>query len=145
MNKPDSTDKPIDLKENGLLETSSRVSILKVLENKADDHLSAEEIFKELEEDNNYVPLSTVYRVLARFEKAGIVRRMLFEPNRGAVFEISKNQHDHMICVKCGAVAEFIDTEIEEREMHIASELGFELTGHSHNMYGRCSSCINSN
>ena len=86
-------------------------------------------------------PLRSVYRVLTQFEAAGLVTRHHFE-NGMAVFELNRgDHHDHIVCIECGTVAEFVDSAIEERQKAVARERGFELHDHSMILYGRCNNC----
>ncbi|HMT93072.1 ferric iron uptake transcriptional regulator [uncultured Thiothrix sp.] len=126
-----------DIKRAGLKITQPRVKILELLENSADRHLSAEDIYKSLLANGDDIGLATVYRVLTQFETAGLVTRHHFESGQ-AVFELSSDEHhDHMVCVRTGRVVEFCDEVIEQRQQAIAREHGFEITGHSLILYGR--------
>ncbi|MEX2489576.1 MAG: ferric iron uptake transcriptional regulator [Pseudomonadales bacterium] len=130
-----------ELKQAGLKITLPRLKILQVLESSADHHLSAEDVYKHLLNNGEEIGLATVYRVLTQFETAGLVIRHHFEGDH-SVFEIApEDHHDHLVCVKCGRVEEFMDDEIERRQKLIASEKGFELTDHNLNMYGLCPDC----
>ena len=60
----------IELKKAGLKATLPRIRILEILEQYKDDHLSAEDIYKELIKAGEDVGLATVYRVLTQFESA---------------------------------------------------------------------------
>ena len=133
----------IDLKEQGLTETTPRLAVLKTMEANLNEHMSAEDIYRYLFEQDQAHPMSTVYRVLAQFEQAGIVERHSFDADRNKqVYELKDSEHhDHMICIKCRSVHEFLDPHIESRQIEIAKGLGFELTDHSLNMYGICANC----
>lgn len=125
-----------DLKKAGLKVTLPRVRILELLEQNADQHLSAEDIYRLLLDNEEDIGLATVYRVLTQFEAAGIVCRHQFEGGK-AVFElISKGEHDHIVCVKTGVVEEFYDPVIFERIQKIAEEHDFEMTDHSLVIFG---------
>jgi len=127
-----------DLRKAGLKVTLPRLKILEILENSATRHLSAEEIYRKLLDSSEDIGLATVYRVLTQFESAGLVSRHHFEDGM-AVFEINHGtHHDHIVCVDCGAVEEFVDTEIETRQEAIATRLGFTIREHSLVLYGRC-------
>lgn len=91
--------------------------------------------------ENLDVGLATVYRVLTQFETAGLlVRRHL--GNDLATYELENGEHhDHIVCVRCGKIEEFVDPEIENRQKAIAEKLGFELQGHSLSLYGLCAEC----
>jgi len=127
-----------DLKKAGLKVTLPRMKILEFLEASRDRHLSAEDIYKALLEANEEIGLATVYRVLTQFEAAGLVNRHHFEGGQ-AVFELNQGgHHDHLVCLKCGKVIEFMDPVIEERQQQIAIDNGFKITDHSMILYGHC-------
>ncbi len=130
-----------ELKDAGLKITLPRVKILEILENSEVHHLSAEDVYKSLLQNDEEIGLATVYRVLTQFEDAGLVIRHHFEGGH-SVFELSsEDHHDHLVCVKCGRVEEFHDEVIERRQRNIAAERGFELTDHNLNLYGLCPAC----
>ena len=130
-----------NLKKAGLKITLPRVKILQILEKAADHHLSAEDVYRVLIESGEDIGLATVYRVLTQFEEAGLVVRHNFEGPH-AVFELDHGQHhDHLVCVKCDRVEEFVDRVIEERQQHVAAEAGYTITDHSLTIYGICKAC----
>ncbi len=130
-----------DLKKAGLKNTLPRRKILEIMENAEDHHLSAEDIYRVLIESGEEIGLATVYRVLTQFEEAGLVVRHHFESGQ-SVFELDHGKHhDHLVCVKCNKVEEFVDATIEKRQQEIAEKAGFEITDHSLNIYGVCSTC----
>lgn len=127
-----------DLRKAGLKVTLPRLKILEILEDSATRHKSAEDIYKALLESNEDIGLATVYRVLTQFEAAGLVSRHHFEDGM-AVFEINQGaHHDHIVCVECGRVEEFMDSGIEERQTAVAKKLGYEIRDHSLILYGQC-------
>ena len=130
-----------ELRKAGLKVTLPRMKILDILETTSSRHQSAEDVYKALLETGEDIGLATVYRVLTQFEAAGLVKRHHFEGGH-SVFELNEgSHHDHILCVKCGKVDEFIDETIEQRQKAIAAELGFELTDHCLYMYGICKEC----
>jgi Fur family ferric uptake transcriptional regulator len=132
-----------DLKKAGLKITLPRVKILQILENATSHHLSAEDVYRVLLESDEDIGLATVYRVLTQFQEAGLVIRHNFEGGH-SVFELDHGtHHDHLVCVKCGKVEEFIDAVIEDRQKDIAEKAGYRITDHSLNMYGICPECQN--
>lgn len=131
------------LKDVGLKITMPRLKILQILEQSKQHHLSAEDVYKALLDMGEEVALATVYRVLTQFEAAGLINRHNFEGGF-SVFELSIGEHhDHLVCVKCGRVEEFIDELIEKRQQLIAEKANFKMTDHSLNIYGLCLSCQN--
>ena len=129
------------LKEVGLKITMPRLKILQILEQSAEHHLSAEDVYRALSGVGEDVGLATVYRVLTQFETAGLISRHNFEGGH-SVFELSQGEHhDHLVCVKCGRVEEFVDEIIEQRQKMIAERAQFKMTDHALNIYGLCPVC----
>ena len=130
-----------DIKKAGLKVTLPRIKILEIMENSEKRHLSAEDVYKQLLEVGEEVGLATVYRVLTQFESAGLVSRHHFDEGH-SVFELNQGEHhDHIVCVKCGKVEEFVDETIEQRQRDIAEKAGFQITDHCLYIYGVCGAC----
>ncbi|RLA45072.1 MAG: ferric iron uptake transcriptional regulator [Gammaproteobacteria bacterium] len=126
-----------ELRKAGLKVTLPRVKILQILESseQGHQHLGAEDVYRALRDAGEDVGLATVYRVLTQFEAAGLVTRHHFETGH-SVFELAKGEHhDHMVCMATGAVVEFTDPVIEQRQREIAAEHGYELVDHSLVLY----------
>ncbi len=129
------------LKGNGLKVTGPRLKILDLFESHADEHLSAEDVYRILLDDGIEVGVATIYRVLTQFEQAGILLRHHFETGK-AVYELNKGEHhDHLVCVKCGDVTEFHNAEIERLQDKIAQDNGYRIVDHALYMYGVCGKC----
>ncbi|MDU0353918.1 ferric iron uptake transcriptional regulator [Paraglaciecola aquimarina] len=127
-----------ELKKAGLKVTHPRMLILEILQDPANQHVSAEDIYKVLIETGEDIGLATVYRVLNQFDEAGVVERHHFEGGK-SLFELSnKKHHDHLVCLNCGKVVEFEDSIIEQRQKDIAQSSNMKLTNHSLYLYGEC-------
>lgn len=127
-----------DLKKAGLKVTLPRMKVLEILETNEQRHMSAEGIYRTLIDSGSEASLATVYRVLTQFEDAGLVSRHNFEGGQ-SVFELdSGKHHDHLVCVKCGYVEEFIEETIESCQHQVAEKAGYELVGHSLVLYVDC-------
>lgn len=127
-----------DLKSIGLKATLPRMKILELFQSGNHRHLSAEDVYKLLLQEDLDIGLATVYRVLTQFEQAGLLARQHFETGK-SVFELNEGEHhDHLVCVQCGKVVEFFDEEIERRQKMIAKDRGFELHDHALSLYGSC-------
>lgn len=127
-----------DLRKAGLKVTLPRVKILEILEHSRDRHLSAEDIYRRLVDLREDIGLATVYRVLTQFEAASLVTRHHFADGM-AVFELNAGpHHDHILCLDCGRVEEFVDSGIEERQTAVAERHGFAISDHALVIYGHC-------
>jgi Fur family ferric uptake transcriptional regulator len=129
---------PSDLKSIGLKATLPRLKILDLFEQSNKRHMTAEEVYRLLSDEGQDVGLATVYRVLTQFEQAGLLIRHHFDSDK-AVFELNQgDHHDHLVCLQCGKVEEFFDSEIEKRQTRIAKERGFAIHDHSLQIYADC-------
>jgi Fur family ferric uptake transcriptional regulator len=130
-----------ELKSIGLKATLPRLKVLEIFQRSSElgvRHMSAEDVYKALMAEHIDVGLATVYRVLTQFEQAGLLARNHFEGGR-AMFELNEGtHHDHLVCLTCGRVEEFVDAEIENRQRKVAAAHGFSLHGHALALYGDC-------
>jgi Fur family ferric uptake transcriptional regulator len=138
-----------NLKTIGLKATTPRLKILELFQTQSADqqrHLSADDVYRRLMQDNQDIGLATVYRVLAQFEQAGILSRNHFASGDAmssgagkAVYELADAQHhDHLVCLDCGKVEEFFDADIEAKQHAVAKSKGFELADHALSLYAHC-------
>ena len=132
------------LKKNALKFTIQREVILETLYN-SDEHLTPESLHHLLQEKfpDLKTGIATVYRTLSLLEDSNMVTSLSFGA-QGKKYELgAKNHHDHLICTECGNITEFVDEQIEDRQHHIAEELGFDMKDHSMQIYGICKNCQN--
>lgn len=126
-----------NLKNIGLKATLPRLKILELFQRADVRHMSAEDVYKALLQEDMDIGLATVYRVLTQFEAAGLVVRHNFDGGH-AVFELADGgHHDHMVCVDSGDVIEFFDPEIEKLQKEIVKRHGYELVDHNLVLYVR--------
>ncbi|AYR24492.1 ferric iron uptake transcriptional regulator [Herbaspirillum rubrisubalbicans] len=130
-----------ELKNAGLKATISRVKILELFHGSSVDHLSVEEVHRQLTAEGMDIGLATVYRVLAQFEAAGIVIKSTFDATK-VIYELNNGpHHDHIVCLGCGRVDEFHDPVIEARQKMAAESLGYMMSEHQLSLYGYCRDC----
>jgi len=128
------------LKQAGIKITQHKLAVLELFaEHK---HLDALEISKIFNKRNVDISLATIYRILSSFEEHKIVTKHNFG-NEHANYELSlsNEHHDHLICVKCSKVIEFVNQQIEELQMQIAKNNDFKVYNHTLNIYGVCKEC----
>ena len=126
-----------DLRDTGLKSTAPRRKILELFRART-QHLSAEDVHQILSQDDSDIGLATVYRVLADFEQAQLLHRRNFDGGK-AVYELNRGEHhDHLVCLDCGHVEEFVDVQIEHRQEAIARDHGFVLADHALSLYAHC-------
>ena len=132
------------LSEHGYKMTPQRKEILKIfIENKG--HMSAEDVYKILREQESEIGLATVYRALDLLSELGILVHIDFGDGC-ARYELNTadptvHHHHHLICLKCKKVIEFEEDLLDELETNIADKSGFEILNHEVKFFGYCSDC----
>jgi Fur family transcriptional regulator, ferric uptake regulator len=103
------------------------------------DHITAEELHREMIRKNEVVGLATIYRTLNLLCEVGIGQQRYFGDNKTIYDNVSrKKHHDHLICEKCGKIIEFESPDIERLQEEMASRHGFKLNRHRLELYGEC-------
>lgn len=124
----------------GLKVTDQRLVILRALHG-GRTHVTAQEVFEKVARTESGIGFATVYRFLRRLTEGSFVTevRMGSQPAR---YELTpREHHDHISCTSCGRICEFENPAIEALQEKVARDLGFELTGHVLELFGRCSDC----
>lgn len=136
-------DLKVVLKNKGMKYTEQRAVILQILLN-IDDHLNAEEVHRIVKEKypKQNIGIATIYRTLNFLEDVNLISSISFG-KEGKKYEgnVSREHHDHIICVSCGKIVEFFDEDIEKRQENIANKNGFKITDHTMQIFGICQKC----
>ena len=130
------------LKSNNLKYTTQRELILKIIYDN-DGHFTPEDIYNLIKENHPEVKLgiATVYRTLTLLEDAHIVSSISFG-TQGKKYEFGlKEHHDHLVCLSCGRIEEFLDKTIEKQQEKVAEKFNFKMTNHTMKILGTCSVC----
>lgn len=110
------------------------------------DHFDADMLIEQLPRkgEDGYVSRPTVYRTLAEFVDAGLLRK--FELDGRAVYEHDYGypQHDHLYCHKCRKLIEFQSDELLELRDKVAREQKFRVESHRLIISGVCNDCARS-
>ena len=91
------------LKAKGYRLTPQRMLVIEALHN-AEDHISAQEIYKQLHSRYPYSNISTVYRTLELMEKLNLVTETDFGEGRVRYHVAEKGHHHHLVCRRCGRI-----------------------------------------
>lgn len=132
------------IKKNGLKNSKQREEIISVLY-KNRTHLSPEEIAKEIRTKDKNTSISSIYRILNFLEKESFVTTLETDKS-GKRYEIAaKEHHDHIICLECGEIQEFVDSEIEKQQVKVAELYNSKLISHDMRLFVVCSKCQKTN
>ncbi|HEY4544791.1 MAG TPA: Fur family transcriptional regulator [Tissierellaceae bacterium] len=132
------------LKNQGYKLTSQRKIILKALVDHKDEHLSCDDLFKIISEQNPDIGIATIYRTLQLFEELKIVYKLNFNDGFSR-YELNlgteEHHHHHLICLKCGKVIEVKVDLLDSLEEEIEKNDNFTIVDHNVKFYGYCSEC----
>ena len=128
-----------ELRGAGLRVTAARVALLEIV--RAGDHLGVEAIASGVRDRIGHISLQAVYDALHALTGAGLLRRI--EPAGGQPrFErrVGDNHH-HIVCRSCGAVAD-VDCAVGEAPCLTPSdEHGFSIDEAEVIYWGLCPDC----
>jgi Fur family ferric uptake transcriptional regulator len=105
------------------------------------EHLTAYQVYKRAEELGIKVSLSTVYRTLNNLNSAGNVSTVAGEHGKRYEAREIGDDHDHLICLKCGLTVEFADDLLKGFGKAVAKRKGFDHKSSRFDIFGFCSEC----
>ncbi len=127
--------------QHNLKITSQRRAVLDAFI-KSENHVSAEDLYKMVSENEPKIGLATVYRTLALFTQSGLASELDFgDGQKRYEHKYMHSHHDHMICTECGKIIEFHDPLIEQYQEEAARKNNFTMTSHKLDIFGICSQC----
>ena len=120
--------------------TSERMRIVEHIFEKH-NHFEADQLVASLKANELRASRSTVYRTLSLLVEAGLLRELKFGNSTAFEHDYGYPQHEHLYCEKCGAVIEFVSTELARLQDHICREFQFRPTHHQFVIRGICQEC----
>jgi Fur family transcriptional regulator, ferric uptake regulator len=129
-----------ELRTRGTRVTSARRALLAALVDAEHHHLSAQDIAAAVQRAVPDVHLSTIYRSLDSLEALGIVDHVHFGHGR-AIYHLSDEPHQHLLCEMCGAVVGVPDDVFAELAATVRRAYGFVIRPHHFAVVGRCAHC----
>ncbi len=104
-----------------------------------DGHFGADDLYIIMKNRKSRVSRATVYKTLELLVQCELLSKRNFGDNITRYESSYKRQnHDHLICIDCGRIVEFIDTKIKKLPEEISNDLGFNFESYSFNIFARC-------
>lgn len=149
------------LRRRGERVTPARCAVLRVIDagDRADEHLTAEQVGARVAGLEPSIHRATVYRTLTSLTDAGVLSHVHLggsatvyhladdteayaaEPAPRAASHSHAHGHAHVQCVSCGRVVDVPPDALDGVATRLRSELGFELDTAHAALLGRCSDC----
>ncbi|MFH1760161.1 MAG: Fur family transcriptional regulator [bacterium] len=129
------------LKNIGLRFTPERKQILNQIFS-IHEHFDVEKLYARLRRRKNEISRATIYRMIPHLVSSGLIKRVM-RCREKDVYEhvFGHPHHDHLVCIKCGRVIEFIDEKIEALQSEVCKKYGFKSIEHRLGIRGYCSKC----
>ena len=129
------------LRERGFRMTSERRAILERIV-RLHGHFDADGLIATLRATGADVSRATVYRTIGHLVDSGLLRKYDLG-DRHTQYEpaIGREHHEHMICVACGDILEFVEERIEELQDEVCRRYRFRPLTHTLHIHGVCERC----
>ena len=129
-------------KKHGLKITPQRCVVYKEIYG-ADNHPSAEEVYKSIHTEYPNISYDTVNRTLLTFADMGLVEIVKGQsgPRR---FDPNTDSHHHIYCVDCGEIVDFYNEEFDNLEIPSDIRQRYDIIGKRVVLKGVCKKCKNS-
>ena len=131
------------LKQRGIRLTRQRQILLDLID-KSGKHLDAESLFLMAQEKDPKLNRVTVYRTLKMLKEGGLVDEldlMHYGGDQHYYETRMKQEHAHVICLRCGKVEEFFGDPLQKLRRQIESHFGFQIVLARTEIGGYCSHC----
>jgi Fur family ferric uptake transcriptional regulator len=131
------------LKQKGVRLTRQRQILLELID-KSGQHLDAENLFQMAKEKDPKLNRVTVYRTLKLLKAGGLVDEldlMHYGGDQHYYETRTKQEHAHVICLRCGRVEEFFGEPLQRLRRQIEAHFGFEIVLARTEVGGYCSHC----
>jgi len=131
------------LKKRGVRLTRQRQILLDLID-KSGEHLDAESLFQKAKEKDPKLNRVTVYRTLKMLKESGLVDEldlMHFGGDQHYYETRLKQEHAHVICLRCGRVEEFFGEPIQKIRRQVEETFGFQILISRTEIGGYCAHC----
>ena len=129
-----------NLRAKGFRLTPQRMMVLEAVE-ASEDHISAEEIFKQAHAKYPYLNISTVYRTLELLKTQGLVAESDLGGGRLVYHPVGKAHHHHLVCRKCGSVQDVDEAVFTKLQAELKKQYGFDAVLEHMAIFGTCKKC----
>jgi len=126
------------LKNHDLKVTPQRLLIVESLYKKG--HINVDELYTLLKKTFETISLATVYKNIHTMSEKNLIQEVKI-PNEKNVYELTKQEHSHLVCIKCHSITDItLDTDILIEQ---ASKLGeFQINNSAIVLNGICKKCV---
>jgi len=105
------------LKRHNIRPTKQRMILAKILFEKGRRHISAEELYDEVKQDDRKISLATIYNSLKQFSALGLIREIVVDQNK-SLYCTNNESHYHLYIEDEGKI---VDIPTKNVDLNIPS------------------------
>ncbi len=130
------------LKKKNLKITKTRLDLIDLIAD-YDKHFEIEELVNWISSrTDKRVSRSTIYRTVKLLEEFGAIKEVIKKDNKTIYeFVVGRSHHDHLVCVECGKIIEFVSEDIEQLQDEVCKTYSFKPIHHRLEIFGLCKDC----
>ncbi len=131
------------LQQQGVRLTRQRKILLDLID-QSGKHLDAESLYSLAREKDPKLNRVTVYRTLKLLKQGGLVDEldlMHFNGEQHFYETRMKQEHAHVVCLRCGKIEEFFGEPLRRMREQVESDFGFEILLARTEIGGYCADC----
>ncbi len=131
------------LKQRGIRLTRQRQLLLDLID-QSGKHLDAESLYQMAQERDPKLNRVTVYRTLKLLKEGGLVDEldlMHYGGDQHYYETKTKQEHAHIVCLRCGKVEEFFGDVLQRLRRQIETTFGFQIVIARTEIGGYCAHC----
>jgi Fur family iron response transcriptional regulator len=100
------------LKRHGLRPTRQRLALVRLLFDRGDRHVTADQLHAEAAAAGVRVSLATIYNTLNQFTSAGVLREVVVEAGR-SYFDTNASEHHHILVEPTGELIDIPASDVQ--------------------------------
>lgn len=104
-------------------------------------HPTADYIYSLLRQQDPKISLGTVYRNLNQLFESGKLRKISM-PGASDRFDARLDEHQHMVCEKCGKVFDVEIAGLKSLDHEVLEQTGFHVDHYELVIQGVCEDCV---
>ncbi len=133
------------LRTKNLRPTRERYLLLEEIM-RTNGHFDADTLYMSLSRRGLKASRATVYNTLELLVRCGIISKYRFAENHSRYEKaFGRPRHDHLICLECGEIIEFVSPKLSRIEREVCEEHNFTMRNSTLQIFGTCPSCSQKN
>lgn len=138
----EASDRVMRLRESGYKLTKARLTVLGVLEDHHNHHLTSSEILEAVAERDPDIGRASVFRTLDLLTSLSLIRPTYIDSSATPRYVLlPEGHHHHIVCTRCNRVIEFHNCGLDSLTATLEETYKVRLTGHLLEFYGICREC----